>query len=58
MEFDSGLLAVSRTTNAEQHRQQEVVKELGKCLPDLGRCLEFRVSVGANTLVGACESHG
>jgi hypothetical protein len=52
-EFDSGLLTVSRTTNAEPYRQQEVVKELVKCLPELRRCLELRVSVGANSLVGA-----
>jgi hypothetical protein len=52
-EFDSGLLTVSRMTNAEPYRQQEVVKELGKYLPELKSRLEPRaVGARANALVG------
>jgi len=52
LEFDSGLMRVT-LSGPTNYRQEEVVKELSKFLPELRRCLELRaISARANALVG------
>jgi hypothetical protein len=52
LEFDSGLLIVSRTATADPERQWGVVEELGKYLPEVRTFLERRaIFVRANQLL-------
>lgn len=53
LEFDSGLITVSRTATVDPDRQQAAVEELGKFLPEVRNLLERRAAFARTTqLVG------